>query len=898
MASGAIAVFACGVSSPASAQDANTKNYSVKFMAFNIWNLGANSKIWDPAQKQAGNLVYTDAMKQLLRSVAPDVLVLPELNNNGSATFKGTSVADWFAQNTLDVMNSGPRKQDSFVTAQKNPDEGAKGSGSIFSSVAFQNLPGDSVRINPGNGFPTAIVNSVHLNYYDESTNRIRQSKELNIAAAASPIPTVILGDFNAGDISERGLNRKEQQLLVIKAAGGNSFYKKLANEYLALADTAKYRQTIQDAFPGKNIDSLSWAQWGTALETAMKAGKDTGLQDETYPVADNLPVTMNILKKQYQLFQLERNREQFQPSRVGDERATWTSDGEDATNTWASWDRVTIDHIMMSRPFAKWTEIGDTGKSTGNLSGSARLPSGGSLSDHEPVAQDLRWIGPQLENYTDSAGEKTRLVWGSGAYNFAGRNKEFYLTRNNNRNDVYLGQIADADGNPILTGLTLAEKKTLLNCKSTDARFQQAIKDYCIDDHSFIGETLVTDGGTVIVDEDAALGGRQAKLRLAYGGLRVVGQSMHNLDRAVSLEQPSWIDISDAGNSVSVDQGVTGAGSLTKLGDGTLVFASANSYTGGTFVEKGTLKSGVAGGFVNGTNYQVNGGSLDLNNYSLSMSSLSGQGGSIKLGSASLGVNQTINTRYNGNIDGTGNLTKSGDGWLVLNGQNSYSGSTLINGGGLVIGDADHPGAKLTGNVTVGAGSTLGGIGTIGGLTVASGGTIAPGNSIGTLSVAGNVSLGAGSTYRVEIDPAGASDRIAASGSAVIAGANVDVVKVLGNYMPGRRYTILSADGGITGTFGNLSQNMPFVDLGLAYDPRTVYLDIARNKVLFPSVGVTANQRMTAAAVETLGGGNAVYDAVVLQASADEARAAFGRLSGEAHASTKTALVNSSQLL
>ncbi|MGH9917009.1 MAG: hypothetical protein ACRD63_17180, partial [Pyrinomonadaceae bacterium] len=75
MASSAIAVFACGVSSPALAQDANTKNYSVKFMAFNIWNLGANSKIWDPAQKLAGNLVYTDAMKQLLRSVAPDVLV-------------------------------------------------------------------------------------------------------------------------------------------------------------------------------------------------------------------------------------------------------------------------------------------------------------------------------------------------------------------------------------------------------------------------------------------------------------------------------------------------------------------------------------------------------------------------------------------------------------------------------------------------------------------------------------------------------------------------------------------------------------------------------------------------------------------------------------------------------
>jgi subtilase-type serine protease len=897
MAISVIAALATGFSSMALAQDANTKNYSVKFMAFNIWNLGSNSKIWDPSQKLAGNLVYTDAMKELLRSVSPDVLVLPELNNNNK-TFNGKNLVDAFAQNTLDVMNSGPRKQSSFVTAQKNPDEGAKGNGSIFSSVAFQNLPGDSVRINPGNGFPQAVVTSVHLNYYDESTNRIREAKDINKAGAASGIPTVILGDFNAGDVSERGLNRKEQQLLVIKAAGGNSFYKKLANEYLALADTEKYRKVIQDAFPGRNIDQLSWQQWGTALEDAMKAGKDTGLQDETYPVADNLPVTTNILKKQYQLFQLERNREQFQPSRPGDGRATWTSDGEDSTNTWPSWDRVTIDHIMMSRPFAKWTEIGDTGKLAGNLSGSARLPSGGSLSDHEPVAQNLRWIGPQLENYTDSAGEKTRLVWGAGAYNFSGRNKEFYLTRNNNRNDVYLGQVADADGNPILAGLTLDEKKTLLDCKSTDARFQQAIKDYCIDDHSFIGETLVTDGGTIIIDEDAALGGRQANLRLAYGGLRVIGQTMHTLDRTIVLDQPGWIDIADAGNTVSADQPVTGSGSLTKLGDGALVLSRANSYTGGTIVDKGVLKSGIAGGFVNGTNYQINGGTLDLNGFNLSMSSLSGRGGSVKLGSALLELNQTINTRYDGNIDGSGGLAKSGNGWLVLNGQNSFGGLTVVNGGGLVVGDSDHPGARLAGGVAVGVNTTLSGVGTISDLKVASGGIIAPGNSIGTMSVTGNVMLSAGSTYRVEIDAAGSGDKIAASGSAVIEGANVDVIKALGNYLPGRRYAILSAAEGISGTFGNLTQNMPFLDLGFAYDPRTAYLDIARNDVSFPSVGVTPNERATAAAIESLGGGNAVYDAVVLQTNAEAARTAFGRLSGEVHASTKTALINDSHQL
>ncbi|MBX8785520.1 hypothetical protein HBA94_17325, partial [Ochrobactrum sp. GRS2] len=93
-----------------------------------------------------------------------------------------------------------------------------------------------------------------------------------------------------------------------------------------------------------------------------------------------------------YQLIQLERNREQFKPSDVGDERATWTSDGEESTNTWPSWDRVNIDHILVSRPFAKWVEIVDNGQWSGTLSKPSLLPNGNSLSDHDPVAQELRW--------------------------------------------------------------------------------------------------------------------------------------------------------------------------------------------------------------------------------------------------------------------------------------------------------------------------------------------------------------------------------------------------------------------------------------------------------------------------------------------------------------------------
>uniref|UniRef100_UPI0013D4C4C7 autotransporter outer membrane beta-barrel domain-containing protein n=2 Tax=Gammaproteobacteria TaxID=1236 RepID=UPI0013D4C4C7 len=113
----------------------------------------------------------------------------------------------------------------------------------------------------------------------------------------------------------------------------------------------------------------------------------------------------------------------------------------------------------------------------------------------------------------------------------------------------------------------------------------------------------------------------------------------------------------------------------------------------------------------------------------------------------------------------------------------------------------------------------------TVSGLTVGTGATVAPGNSIGTLNVAGPVSFAAGSHYQVEIDAAGRSDRIAASGSATLAGGTVDVAKAPGTYLPGTRYTILTAAGGVTGTFSGVSQDLLFLTLGLTYDSNNVYL-------------------------------------------------------------------------
>ena len=92
-----------------------------------------------------------------------------------------------------------------------------------------------------------------------------------------------------------------------------------------------------------------------------------------------------------------------------------------------------------------------------------------------------------------------------------------------------------------------------------------------------------------------------------------------------------------------------------------------------------------------------------------------------------------------------------------------------------------------------------------------------APGNSIGTLNVNGNVAFAAGSTYQVEINAAGQGDKIIATGKATLSGGTVQVVGANGTYTPSTRYTILTANGGVSGTFAQLTTSLeprlPFAD-------------------------------------------------------------------------------------
>jgi autotransporter-associated beta strand protein len=110
-------------------------------------------------------------------------------------------------------------------------------------------------------------------------------------------------------------------------------------------------------------------------------------------------------------------------------------------------------------------------------------------------------------------------------------------------------------------------------------------------------------------------------------------------------------------------------------------------------------------------------------------------------------------------------NLVKIGGGVQTLSGPNTYTGTTTINGGTLLV-NGMHVGSHLnvanagvTGAYTVNSGGTLGGTGsTAGAVTVNADGFLAPGTSIGTFGVGS--ALGAGKLL-VEYDGDAGADLI-----------------------------------------------------------------------------------------------------------------------------------------
>lgn len=196
-------------------------------------------------------------------------------------------------------------------------------------------------------------------------------------------------------------------------------------------------------------------------------------------------------------------------------------------------------------------------------------------------------------------------------------------------------------------------------------------------------------------------------------------------------------------------------AGSLTKNNTGTVTITSANTYTGPTNINGGSIVLSGAGTLGTGSALTLGGGALDLGGLSRSVGAVSitaesASGDTIANGSLTGTSYSATNTSGNAIIsasllaNGAIGFTKTGTGTVTLAGANTYTGNTDINAGSILL-----SGSGTLGNgaaLNLGGGSlNLGGLSsTVGAVSVtaaaASGNTISNGSLTGTSYAASNI--------------------------------------------------------------------------------------------------------------------------------------------------------------
>ena len=406
-------------------------------------------------------------------------------------------------------------------------------------------------------------------------------------------------------------------------------------------------------------------------------------------------------------------------------------------------------------------------------------------------------------------------------------------------------------------------------------------------------GDTgTVTNGGTitasvpiggvsVVTLEDGGTVTNQASGTIV-GGVTIVGSgTLTNAgiinNGGVTISTGSLTNQS-GGSIVGTTNGViftAGPGTVTNAG----TIASANAGVAGVQLEDGGSVSNQSGGSITGGKYGVlvsngpgavtNAGTISGSTASVEFqgtgantltllggSTLTGDAvGSTAVGATNALILQGAKGSANNNFDNFNTLTVSATGSWALNGVSTI-GTTTVSTGDLIVGDANHLGAKLTSTVSVDKGATLSGHGTIVG-DVTNNGTVQPGGSIGSLTINGNFSQGSKATLAIEVSPT-ASSQLLVTGSATLDG-TLQLVTDAGVYRDGQQFHFLTA-GSISGAFTTLTatNGLPFSVSGTATTETATLL--AGNLAL---TGGTLNQNAVVGAFNHIPIGAGDFDAV-----------------------------------
>jgi len=355
--------------------------------------------------------------------------------------------------------------------------------------------------------------------------------------------------------------------------------------------------------------------------------------------------------------------------------------------------------------------------------------------------------------------------------------------------------------------------------------------------------------------------------LKANAGGLNFTNQT--TLNSGGGTFDTNW-------QSATLSGTVKGSGTLTKAGAGSLTLLDTNQASGALSVQQGSLVVGTDTSAIQwaGDIAVANGASVDLR--------------------------RNADQTYAGILSGAGTLNKYSSQTMTLTGNSSsFTGAFNVQAGTLNV-----PG-QIGGTMTLQDTTLLTGTGTVGSVTAQNGATIQPGNrsladingvpQTGTLTMSGNLILNSGSTVQVRADnsQSNLNDNIMVNGTANLGGATLSVLGHTTNsdnsWNIKNRYLIVTAQNGLTGTFGTLSTNFAFMKPQIEYNStaNTATLYFVSDDPPYAVIAQTPNQKAVADALDTgknsgpSAAGQKMLDKIDSSVTTDTGPAALDALSG-----------------
>ena len=341
-------------------------------------------------------------------------------------------------------------------------------------------------------------------------------------------------------------------------------------------------------------------------------------------------------------------------------------------------------------------------------------------------------------------------------------------------------------------------------------------------------GSVKKTGGGTLVLDGENTYSGATtiSEGKLVGNTNTIPGAVVTTLGTELLIEQD------DSEGDLTGD--VTGSGSLVKLGSKTVTLKGTNTYSGGTFIDEGTLS---------GDTDSIPDQSVTFTETFEAMKS-------------ELEFDQDFDGVHSSAIDGAaGSLVKSGTGILTLTGASTFEGTTTVRGGTLQL----PASASLAGAVVVDAGGTFGGAGSIGGDLTANG-TVRPGDAIpSTFTVGESITFNANSTLVIEtnndVDASlkGTSNKIESVNAITIEpGATLTLaLDPNGNYNGVTFEDVVKSTTSTIGGDFTIDSVSAFLDATPVKTSNALSMTIERNETTFVSLAKNGNQENTGAILD-----------------------------------------------